>query len=190
MSSPDEGSLDFVLEHYFKQPGCNDEASLLDAVDDAGDLSKITLCPNGPKDELTGSNESTGGLRTRYQTFGEIARGGMGVVLHARDGKLGRDLAMKVLRENHSQTKGMVRRFVEEAQICGQRQHPSIVPVYDLGKLDDERPFHDEADRGADAREAPGRTEDPGRRPWPLRNDLRARLPGDGLCACARSHPP
>src|SRR5262249_1492428 len=35
----------------------------------------------------------------------------------------------------------VLRRFVEEAQVCGQLQHPAIVPVHDLGRLEDGRPF-------------------------------------------------
>ncbi len=75
----------------------------------------------------------------RYQLFGEIARGGMGVVLMGRDVDLGRDLALKVLREDHLDDPGVVRRFVEEAQIGGQLQHPGIVPVHELGRFPDRR---------------------------------------------------
>ncbi len=75
----------------------------------------------------------------RYQLHGEIARGGMGVVLRGRDVDLGRDVAVKVLLEKHRDSPEMVRRFVEEAQIAGQLQHPGIVPVYELGRLPDDR---------------------------------------------------
>jgi eukaryotic-like serine/threonine-protein kinase len=75
----------------------------------------------------------------RYQLHGEIARGGMGVVLKGRDVDLGRDVAVKVLLEKHRDSPEMVRRFVEEAQIAGQLQHPGIVPVYELGRLLDGR---------------------------------------------------
>ena len=75
----------------------------------------------------------------RYQLHGEIARGGMGVVLKGRDVDLGRDVAVKVLLEKHRDSPEMVRRFVEEAQIAGQLQHPGIVPVYELGRLPDAR---------------------------------------------------
>ena len=75
----------------------------------------------------------------RYQLLGEIARGGMGVVLKGRDVDLGRDVAVKVLLEKHRDSPEMVRRFVEEAQIAGQLQHPGIVPVYELGRLPDAR---------------------------------------------------
>jgi len=77
----------------------------------------------------------------RYHLLGEIARGGMGVVLKGRDADLGRDLAVKVLLEKHRANPELVRRFVEEAQIGGQLQHPGIVPVYELGQLPDQRLF-------------------------------------------------
>ncbi len=77
----------------------------------------------------------------RYQLLGEIARGGMGAVLKGRDPDLGRDLAIKVLLEKHRDHPELVRRFVEEAQIGGQLQHPGIVPVYELGRFGDHRPY-------------------------------------------------
>jgi serine/threonine protein kinase len=77
----------------------------------------------------------------RYQLFGEIARGGMGAILKGRDPDLGRDLAVKVLLESHQEKPELVRRFVEEAQIGGQLQHPGIVPVYELGTFADRRPY-------------------------------------------------
>ena len=54
---------------------------------------------------------------------------------------LGRDLALKVLLDHHRDRADLVDRFVEEAQICGQLQHPGVVPVYELGTLADHRPF-------------------------------------------------
>ena len=77
----------------------------------------------------------------RLQLFGEIARGGMGAVLKGRDADRGRDLAVKILLESHRDKPEMVRRFIEEAQIAGQLQHPGIVPVYELGAFGDHRPY-------------------------------------------------
>jgi serine/threonine-protein kinase len=77
----------------------------------------------------------------RYRIDGEIDRGGMGVILKGRDPDLGRDVALKVLREDHRENPDMVRRFVEEAQICGQLQHPGVVPIYEVGRFADRRPF-------------------------------------------------
>jgi serine/threonine protein kinase/tetratricopeptide (TPR) repeat protein len=78
---------------------------------------------------------------SRYQVHGEIARGGMGAILKGRDTDLGRDLAIKVLLEEHRGKPALVQRFVEEAQIGGQLQHPGIVPVYELGQFGDQRPY-------------------------------------------------
>jgi serine/threonine-protein kinase len=77
---------------------------------------------------------------SRYQLSGEIARGGMGAVLRGRDVELGRDLAVKVLLEKHAHRPEVARRFIEEAQIGGQLQHPGVVPVYDIGRFG-ARPF-------------------------------------------------
>src|SRR5262245_37565582 len=62
-----------------------------------------------------------------YELLAEIARGGMGAVYRARDRRLNRDLAIKVLREEFRTHPTIAGRFVEEAQICGQLQHPHIV---------------------------------------------------------------
>jgi serine/threonine-protein kinase len=80
-------------------------------------------------------------LGGRYELHGEIARGGMGIVLRGRDTDLGRDVAVKVLLEAHQGHPELVRRFVEEAQVAGQLQHPGIAPVYELGQCPDERPY-------------------------------------------------
>jgi serine/threonine-protein kinase len=77
----------------------------------------------------------------RFQLQGEIARGGMGAILKGRDVDLGRDLAIKVLLEAHQGHPDVLHRFVEEAQIGGQLQHPGVVPVYELGTFPDRRPY-------------------------------------------------
>ena len=75
----------------------------------------------------------------RYHLSGEIARGGMGVIFRGYDIDLGRDLAVKVILEQHRNHPDMIRRFAVEAQIGGQLQHPGIVPVYGIGRLQDDR---------------------------------------------------
>jgi serine/threonine-protein kinase len=90
-----------------------------------------------PKSNAMPPKEQTG---DRYRLDGEIARGGMGAVLRGRDVDLGRDLAVKVLLEKHANRPEVVQRFLEEAQIGGQLQHPGVVPVYDIGRFG-ERPF-------------------------------------------------
>ncbi len=87
------------------------------------------------------STEMPRGNTERYQLLGEIARGGMGVILKGRDPDLGRDLAFKVLKAELAGKPAAVQRFVEEAQVGGQLQHPGVVPVYDLGRFADGRPY-------------------------------------------------
>ena len=77
----------------------------------------------------------------RLQIQGEIARGGMGAILKARDTDLGRDIAVKVLLDEHKGKPELVQRFVAEAQINGQLQHPGITPIYELGVFSDRRPY-------------------------------------------------
>jgi serine/threonine-protein kinase len=77
----------------------------------------------------------------RFRIDGEIARGGMGAILKGRDTALGREIAVKVLLETHQGKAELAQRFLEEAQIAGQLQHPGIVPVYDLGVFPDKRPY-------------------------------------------------
>ena len=67
----------------------------------------------------------------RYVIDKEIARGGMGAVLHAVDCDIRREVALKYLLDQSNATNKI--RFVEEAQITGQLEHPNIVPVHELG---------------------------------------------------------
>lgn len=76
-----------------------------------------------------------------YRPGREIARGGMGAVLDARDQKLGRSVAMKVmLRRNASEEEQQ--RFLQEARVLGQLAHPNIVPVHDVGTDEQGRLFY------------------------------------------------
>src|SRR6516162_8159989 len=77
----------------------------------------------------------------RYHLEGEIAQGGVGIVLRAHDSAFQRSLAVKVLLARHRGKADVARRFLEEAQVMGQLQHPGIPPVYDLGELPDGRPY-------------------------------------------------
>jgi serine/threonine-protein kinase len=80
-------------------------------------------------------------ISSRYRLAGEIGRGGVGIVLRGRDVELNRDVAIKILRPEHREHAGLTRRFVEEAQIGGQLEHPGIVPVHEMGTTPDGRPY-------------------------------------------------
>ena len=74
-----------------------------------------------------------------YRVLGVLARGGMGVVLRGHDEEIGRDVALKVLRQSDHSSARL--RFIEEAQVTGQLEHPGIVPIYHLGSDDAGRPY-------------------------------------------------
>jgi serine/threonine-protein kinase len=81
--------------------------------------------------------------RERYTLTRLHARGGIGQVWLARDATLGREVALKELRPERARDPNLWARFLEEARITGQLEHPSIVPVYELARrAEDQYPFY------------------------------------------------
>ncbi|MFK5633884.1 Stk1 family PASTA domain-containing Ser/Thr kinase [Ornithinimicrobium sp. LYQ103] len=70
----------------------------------------------------------------RYEVGAELARGGMATVYRARDLRLDRPVALKVMRAELAHDAAFVRRFVHEARLAARLQHPHIVSVYDQGE--------------------------------------------------------
>jgi tetratricopeptide (TPR) repeat protein len=68
-----------------------------------------------------------------YQITSRIGAGGMGEVYRARDPRLGRDVAIKVLPSSFAQDPGRLRRFEQEARAAAALNHPNIVVLYDIG---------------------------------------------------------
>jgi tetratricopeptide (TPR) repeat protein len=108
---------------------------ILRTIREAGDVPGPELGPGAPEISTAADRPA------RVHLFGEIARGGMGAIFKGRDVALGRDLAVKVLLEQHRNKPELVRRFIAEARIAGQLQHPGTVPVHELGELADGRPY-------------------------------------------------
>ncbi len=75
----------------------------------------------------------------RYRVLDEIGKGGAGIVYRALDRSLNRELALKTLRDELADDRGMLDRFVQEAQVVAQLAHPAIIPIHDLGQLPDGR---------------------------------------------------
>lgn len=83
-----------------------------------------------------------GSGRARYTVLGELAQGGMGRILRAWDENLAREVAMKVVpgrplpgssEDECVDHERRLVRFIDEARITGQLDHPGIVPVYEIG---------------------------------------------------------
>ncbi|HKD16401.1 MAG TPA: protein kinase [Thermoanaerobaculia bacterium] len=71
-----------------------------------------------------------------YEIVGQIGAGGMGEVYRARDPRLGRDVAIKVLPASFSSDPDRLKRFEQEAKAAGILSHPNITVVYDVGSHD------------------------------------------------------
>lgn len=78
----------------------------------------------------------------RYRAVAELGRGGWGYVVEARDEQLERVVAVKQISGKLSNREAVHQRFLHEAKITGQLQHPGIVPVHELGIATDGNPFY------------------------------------------------
>jgi serine/threonine protein kinase/tetratricopeptide (TPR) repeat protein len=68
-----------------------------------------------------------------YEVVAPLGAGGMAEVYLARDTRLGRDIALKVVNESLAGSPELVRRFEQEARLAGSLNHPNVVAVYDVG---------------------------------------------------------
>jgi serine/threonine-protein kinase len=77
----------------------------------------------------------------KYRVDALIGRGGMGAVFRAENLRIGKVVALKVLSANYTPGSESERRFLREARLVGSMGHPNIVEVFDLGRLEDGKPF-------------------------------------------------
>ena len=112
-----------------------------------GDASGPLRSPNetfvGGEDATASSTATlaTASSSGRYEAENVLGRGGSAEVNRVVDRVLERSVAMKLLRADRASDPGQVARFLAEAKLTAQLQHPGIVPVFDLGRGDDDRPF-------------------------------------------------
>ena len=83
---------------------------------------------------------TTGTKLGPYEILSALGAGGMGEVYRARDARLGRDVALKILPESFAQDADRLRRFEQEARAVAALNHPNILAVFDIGK-DNGSPF-------------------------------------------------
>jgi len=75
----------------------------------------------------------------RFDVTRLIARGGMGEVYLAKDAVLGRDLALKILRQDVTRDSDRLERFVLEARAASALNHPHLIAIYDIGESSPKR---------------------------------------------------
>ena len=80
--------------------------------------------------------------RDRYALGPVLGEGGVGRVIDALDTAIGRRVALKVLRPDGEVDRIRTARFLREAQVTARLEHPSVIPVYEVGALADGRPFY------------------------------------------------
>jgi serine/threonine protein kinase/Flp pilus assembly protein TadD len=120
------------------------------------------------------------GAGLRYRVLRPHAKGGLGEVFVAEDTELHREVALKEIQKEHATDTPSRARFLLEAEITGNLEHPGVVPVYGLGTYPDGRPFYamrlvkgdslKKAIENFHRREQPGR--DPGERSLAFRELL------------------
>jgi len=79
---------------------------------------------------------SAGTVIGPYEVVAPVGVGGMGEVYQARDARLNRMIALKILPEAYVADDGRKRRFIQEAQLASSLQHPNIVTIFDIGSSD------------------------------------------------------
>ncbi|HLW97829.1 MAG TPA: tetratricopeptide repeat protein [Candidatus Acidoferrales bacterium] len=104
-------------------------------------FSGTTLMPHGHV--LVSAIDHTSDAKDKYTLNRLHATGGIGRVWLARDASLGREVALKELRPERAGQPVVWARFLKEAKITGQLEHPGIVPVYEVGRREDDKsPFY------------------------------------------------
>ena len=76
-----------------------------------------------------------GKLVGHYRVLEKIGAGAMGEVFRARDERLGREVALKLIRPGYGDNPDHLRRFEQEARAAAALNHPNILAIYDVGQI-------------------------------------------------------
>jgi serine/threonine-protein kinase len=114
----------------------------LASVADAGVQKSLAEMPCPPSPGVVPTTAHEAAERGRYRLVNLHAQGGIGQVWLARDEAIGRDVALKELRLERRDHPAARSRFLEEARVTGQLEHPGIVPVHELAHGADGSAFY------------------------------------------------
>src|SRR5262249_35947893 len=146
LTPADRADVDKLLDRKLKKHGGDAKAGLAEVTNDFVRQSLAGVADPDLRQSLGGPTPSQPGhvsiattayvpeARARYPPSRLHATGGIGRVWLARDVALGRDVALKDLRPERADNPLVWARFLKEAQITGQLEHPGIVPIYEVGR--------------------------------------------------------
>jgi serine/threonine protein kinase/formylglycine-generating enzyme required for sulfatase activity len=110
---------------------------------DAIDLTRADLGCARTHEATAERGSAVHALEENRYVFGEaLGVGGVGKVVRARDRAIGRTVALKTLKDDGEEQPEVIDRFLLEAKITAQLEHPNIVPVYDIGTLPSGKPYY------------------------------------------------
>ena len=147
----DSEHIDYLLKRKQEKEGRNGQAPLATVSDGVKRLLATIVDPDIQKtlvslsvrSEVVEAAEDNSLSLHRYTLVRLHADGGIGRVWIARDSALARNVALKELRPETATNPSLRARFLNEARITSQLEHPGIVPVYEVGRWpEDEHPFY------------------------------------------------
>jgi serine/threonine protein kinase len=90
----------------------------------------VELPQPSAREDIADASDLTGHTLSHYRIYERLGRGGMGEVYRARDAKLDRDVALKVLPDEFAQDANRMARFEREARVLASLNHPNIAQIY------------------------------------------------------------
>jgi tetratricopeptide (TPR) repeat protein len=154
LNGDDRREVERLLERKLRKHGGDARRSLAETADgrahdvlksiaDQEVRSSISTLPPAAGYVLMQTVDHPATQKSRYTLTRLHGEGGLGQVWVAHDNDLGRDVAFKQIKPGKTANPDLWRRFLKEAQITGQLEHPNIVPVYELGREpDNKQPFY------------------------------------------------
>src|SRR5215470_13932507 len=155
LTPADRADVEKLLDRKLKKHGGDAHAGLIEMTTDQVRQSLAEVADPDVRQSLAGLTPPPRGHvlvattdhvpegRERYTLSRLHATGGIGRVWLARDDSLGRDVALKELRPERAAQPAVWGRFLREARITGQLEHPGIVPIYEVSRRpDDQGPFY------------------------------------------------
>lgn len=129
----DDDLLEALIKRHLQMHGNNAQRCLTSLGFDGLLRSSLRQIDDSELRESVG-HLSVGHATARFRIGHQHDKGGIGVVFHARDEELDRDVALKELQEKYADDPECKARMVREAEITAKLGHPGIVPVYGLGQ--------------------------------------------------------